>query len=105
VLPLTISLKHPPQECYSGGGGCYSVYGFEYKPGYDGYITWVNDNKPSWTVRGAGMGPDERVELTGGRPVPVEPMYMVRCDRWLLVRGLTLLTDCQLGYLAQFRCY
>ncbi|KAG9089582.1 hypothetical protein FRC06_001478 [Ceratobasidium sp. 370] len=65
------------QECYSGGGGCYAVYGFEYKPGYDGYITWVNDNKPSWTVRGAGMGPDPRVELTGGRPVPVEPMYLI----------------------------
>ncbi|KAB5595123.1 Glycoside hydrolase family 16 protein [Ceratobasidium theobromae] len=65
------------QECYSAGGGCFSVYGFEYKPGYDGYITWVNDGKPSWSIYGAGMGPDTRVELTGGRPVPVEPMYMI----------------------------
>ncbi|CAE6468714.1 unnamed protein product [Rhizoctonia solani] len=64
-------------ECYSAGGGCFSVYGFEYKPGYDGYITWVNDGQPSWTIRGAGMGPDPRVELTGGRPVPVEPMYLI----------------------------
>ncbi|CCO28994.1 Beta-glucan synthesis-associated protein KRE6 AltName: Full=Killer toxin-resistance protein 6 [Rhizoctonia solani AG-1 IB] len=64
-------------ECYTAGGGCFSVYGFEYKPGYDGYITWVSDGLPSWTVRGAGMGPDPRVELTGGRPVPVEPMYLI----------------------------
>ncbi|CAE6438898.1 unnamed protein product [Rhizoctonia solani] len=73
----TSGLAITNQECYTAGGGCFSVYGFEYKPGYDGYITWVNDGQPSWTVRGAGMGPDARVELTGGRPVPMEPMYLI----------------------------
>ncbi|CUA66683.1 Beta-glucan synthesis-associated protein KRE6 [Rhizoctonia solani] len=73
----TSGLAITNQECYSAGGGCFSIYGFEYKPGYDGYITWVNDGQPSWTVRGAGMGPDPRVELTGGRPVPMEPMYLI----------------------------
>ena len=23
------------QNCYEGGAGCFSVYGFEYKPGFD----------------------------------------------------------------------
>ncbi|KAG8706592.1 hypothetical protein FRC08_000955 [Ceratobasidium sp. 394] len=64
------------QECYTQGGGCFAVYGFEYKPGTDGYITWTNDNKPTWSIRGAGMAADPRVEI-GARPVPQEPMYMI----------------------------
>ncbi|KDN41086.1 hypothetical protein RSAG8_07640, partial [Rhizoctonia solani AG-8 WAC10335] len=42
------------QRCYVESGGCFSVYGFEYKRGNDGYITWI-----------------------GPRPVPMEPMYMI----------------------------
>ena len=30
------------QNCYTNETGCFSVYAFEYKPGFDdGYITWV----------------------------------------------------------------
>ncbi|KEP51650.1 glycoside hydrolase family 16 protein [Rhizoctonia solani 123E] len=64
------------QRCYVESGGCFSVYGFEYERGYDGYITWVSDDKPAWTLRGAGMGADPRVEI-GPRPVPMEPLYMI----------------------------
>ncbi|QRW07225.1 glycoside hydrolase family 16 protein [Ceratobasidium sp. AG-Ba] len=64
------------QDCYTQGSGCFSIYGFEYQPGTDGYITWLTDDKPTWTIRGAGMGPDSRVEI-GARPVPQEPMYLI----------------------------
>jgi beta-glucanase (GH16 family) len=52
------------------------VYGFEYAPGADGYITWVNDNKPAWTVRSSAVGPDPVAKI-GQRVVSQEPMYMV----------------------------
>jgi beta-glucanase (GH16 family) len=64
------------QECYTQGQGCFSTYGFEYTPGTDGYIQWVNDAKAVWEVRGAGMGPDNQT-LIGPRPVPGEPMYIL----------------------------
>ncbi|KAF8905867.1 beta-glucan synthesis-associated [Mucidula mucida] len=64
-------------DCYELEGGCYSVYAFKYKPGYDdGYITWVNDGKGAWTFRGPGTAADSRVEI-GARPVPQEPMYII----------------------------
>ena len=38
------------QLCYEDSTApCFSVYGFEYQPGNDGYITWVNDGKKAWT--------------------------------------------------------
>jgi len=65
------------QRCYELVEDCYSVYGFEYKPGYDdAYITWVSDGKPSWTLNAAGVGADPTVEISP-RPVPQEPMYII----------------------------
>ncbi|KII93777.1 glycoside hydrolase family 16 protein [Plicaturopsis crispa FD-325 SS-3] len=65
------------QQCYEGNGGCFSVYGFEYKPGFDGaYVTWLNDNQVAWTIRSGGVAADTRVEI-GPRPVPQEPMYLL----------------------------
>ncbi|KAF8686382.1 Glycoside hydrolase family 16 protein [Rhizoctonia solani] len=72
----TSGLSITNQDCYSQGGGCYSVYGFEYIPGYNGYILWTNDNEPAWMIKSAGLAEDPRVEI-GPRPVPVEPMYMI----------------------------
>ncbi|CCO27401.1 Eukaryotic translation initiation factor 2 subunit alpha Short=eIF-2-alpha [Rhizoctonia solani AG-1 IB] len=69
-------LSKTNQACYEEDGGCFAVYGFEYKPGNDGYILWTNDNKPAWKLYGAGMGPDDNVKI-GHRPVPQEPMYMI----------------------------
>ncbi|KAF9026905.1 glycoside hydrolase family 16 protein [Hymenopellis radicata] len=65
-------------DCYElSEAACYSIYGFEYKPGYDdSYITWLNDGKRAWTFRGPGADADNRVEI-GARPVPQEPMYIL----------------------------
>ncbi|KAA1466606.1 glycoside hydrolase family 16 protein [Dentipellis sp. KUC8613] len=65
------------QQCYEGDGQCFSVYGFEYKPGFDnGYITWISSGTPSWTLNAAGMGPDQLVQISA-RPVPQEPLYII----------------------------
>lgn len=40
------------------------------------YITWVSDNKISWTLNVAGMAADSAVEISA-RPVPQEPMYLI----------------------------
>ncbi|KAF7315039.1 Glycoside hydrolase family 16 protein [Mycena indigotica] len=65
------------QNCYELRDGCYSIYGFEYKPGFgDAYITWVSDNKIAWTLNAAGMAADPQVEI-GPRAVPQEPMYIL----------------------------
>ncbi|KAL0949252.1 hypothetical protein HGRIS_009330 [Hohenbuehelia grisea] len=65
------------QRCYEYADGCFSIYAFEYKPGFDdAYITWVSDNKISWTLNVAGLGPDEQTQISA-RPVPQEPMYII----------------------------
>lgn len=64
-------------ECYEKTGGCFSLYAFEYKPGYsDGYITWISSNQIAWSIKAAGMGPDSSVAISE-RPVPTEPMYII----------------------------
>ncbi|KAE9408265.1 beta-glucan synthesis-associated [Gymnopus androsaceus JB14] len=64
-------------ECYYNGGGCYSVYGFEYKPGYDdAYITWIANSEQKWTINAGGTASDTRVEISA-RPIPQEPMYII----------------------------
>jgi beta-glucanase (GH16 family) len=65
------------QDCYQLASGCFSVYGYEYKPGFDaGYISWISNNAVAWTIQSAGLGPDSDVEI-GPRPVPQEPMYII----------------------------
>lgn len=29
------------QQCYELTGGCFSMYGFEYKPGFDDAVRWI----------------------------------------------------------------
>ncbi|KAJ7680330.1 glycoside hydrolase family 16 protein, partial [Mycena polygramma] len=63
--------------CYEQDGGCFSVYGFEYKPGYDdGYISWISDDKLAWTIKAGGVAADSAVQISA-RPVPREPMYII----------------------------
>jgi beta-glucanase (GH16 family) len=65
------------QDCYELATQCFSVYGFEYKPGFDkGYITWINDGKKAWTLMQPGLAADTRVEISA-RPIPQEPMYII----------------------------
>ncbi|KAF8167744.1 beta-glucan synthesis-associated protein [Crassisporium funariophilum] len=65
------------QNCYELGTGCFSVYGFEYKPGFDNsYITWISGGKAAWTLNAGGMAADSVVEIAA-RPIPMEPMYLI----------------------------
>ncbi|KIK09644.1 glycoside hydrolase family 16 protein [Laccaria amethystina LaAM-08-1] len=73
----TSGLSVANQDCYELEKGCFSVFGFQYKPGFDNaYITWINGDNPAWTVMAAGMGPDPQTEISA-RPVPMEPMYII----------------------------
>ena len=61
-------------NCYQLNTGCKSVYGFQYKPGYDdAYITWISNNKISWTMKAGAAGADSLTEISA-RPVPQEPL-------------------------------
>ncbi|TFK27264.1 concanavalin A-like lectin/glucanase, partial [Coprinopsis marcescibilis] len=74
----TSALAVTNQNCYEEGGtGCFAVYAFEYRAGFDdAYITWVNDDRPAWTLLSAATGRDPRTEISE-RPIPVEPMYII----------------------------
>ncbi|KAJ6567708.1 beta-glucan synthesis-associated [Mycena vulgaris] len=65
------------QNCYELLENCFSVYGFEYQPGYDdAYISWITDDKLAWTIKAAGLAADPQTEIAA-RPVPQEPMYIL----------------------------
>ncbi|KAG9019307.1 hypothetical protein FRB90_004020 [Tulasnella sp. 427] len=65
------------QNCYQNGGtGCYSVYGFEYKGGGDGYISWVSNSQPAWTMN-ANAIPSNGDAIISQRLISQEPMYMI----------------------------
>ncbi|TRM69919.1 glycoside hydrolase family 16 protein [Schizophyllum amplum] len=71
-------VSHTNADCYEfDGSACFSLYGFEYKPGFDdAYVTWINDGQLAWTITAGGLARDPGVEI-GPRPIPVEPMYMI----------------------------
>lgn len=70
----------------------FATYGFEYSADFEnrenGYITWVNNGKRSWTMLADAVGPNPRTEV-GRRIVSEEPMAMimnlgmVSCERAL----------------------
>ncbi|KAJ7658250.1 beta-glucan synthesis-associated protein-domain-containing protein [Mycena polygramma] len=65
------------QGCYQLIDQCYAVQGFEYVPGYsDAYITWITDNKVTWTLNAPAVGADS---LTGisARPITDKPLYIL----------------------------
>ncbi|KAI0030195.1 beta-glucan synthesis-associated [Vararia minispora EC-137] len=65
------------QSCYELADRCFSVYGIEYKPGFDNsYITWVSNDKPTWTVFESAFAADPRVGINR-RPISQEPMYII----------------------------
>ncbi|THH03311.1 hypothetical protein EW145_g6360 [Phellinidium pouzarii] len=65
------------QGCYTGEDSCFSVYGFEYKPGFDNaYISWIANNELAWTAMQGGFAADTRVNISS-RPIPQEPMYII----------------------------
>ncbi|KAF9514683.1 glycoside hydrolase family 16 protein [Hydnum rufescens UP504] len=77
----TSGLFTTDQTSYSGNDASgaalkYSTYGFEYKPGVDGYITWVNNGIPSWSLGASAVGANSRVNISA-RPISQEPMYLL----------------------------
>lgn len=76
LLVRRVSLAWTTLTSSTGETGCFSVYGFEYRRGDDGYISWVNKGKPAWTVRGAAMGANSAAGVSQ-RPVPNEPLYLI----------------------------
>ncbi|KAI1791121.1 beta-glucan synthesis-associated protein [Ganoderma leucocontextum] len=65
------------QTAYEFEGANYSIYGFQYKPGFgDAYITWIANGKISWTLYQSVMGADSVIGISE-RPVPQEPMYLI----------------------------
>ncbi|KAI0825016.1 glycoside hydrolase family 16 protein [Trametes gibbosa] len=65
------------QKAYEFSGAEYSVYGFQYKPGFgDAYMSWIADGQLAWTLRQPGMAADPIVEIND-RPIPQEPMYLI----------------------------
>lgn len=73
----TSALSQTNQTCYSQNKGCFTTYGFEYKPGNDGYITWFNNALTAWTVNSNAMAPDPQTQISR-RPFPMEPMVSSR---------------------------
>jgi len=63
-----------------GTNGQFATFGFEYssdeKDRGNGYITWVSSGKESWTLRGTGVGPNDKTEV-GQRLISEEPMSLV----------------------------
>ncbi|EJU00032.1 glycoside hydrolase family 16 protein [Dacryopinax primogenitus] len=69
-------LTQTNQNCYTGNTGCFSTYGFEYETGDNGYITWVSNGQPAWTLYAAGLGPNTYTQVNQ-RLIPEEPMYII----------------------------
>ncbi|KAH8919257.1 glycoside hydrolase family 16 protein [Atractiella rhizophila] len=57
-------------------GNVYKTYGFDYKPGKDGWITWYYDGQATWTMNAAAIGPNTLTEISQ-RLVSEEPMSIV----------------------------
>ncbi|KIY49406.1 glycoside hydrolase family 16 protein [Fistulina hepatica ATCC 64428] len=73
----TSVVSYTDQQCYELEGGCFSTYGFEYKPGFDdAYISWINADELMWTLYPAGVGADSNVNISA-RPISQEPMYIL----------------------------
>ncbi|KAK7044475.1 GH16 domain-containing protein [Favolaschia claudopus] len=65
------------QSCYQHTDQCFSVHGFEYVSGYENaYITWITNNKMTWTLNAAGMGADTETGISA-RPITDEPLYII----------------------------
>lgn len=64
------------QDSYELSGNDFSIWGFEYEPGNDGYVTWWIDGVKAWTLTAAAVGADALVGIAQ-RPIPEEPMYIL----------------------------
>ena len=58
-----------------------------YTPGVDGYITWISDDKASWTMNAGAVAPDP-VSGAGQRVISEEPLVSA-LDSFVLQPTLT----------------
>lgn len=60
----------------------FATFSFEYNAFPEerekGYIHWVTDGKPAWTMFADAIGPNPRSQI-GRRIISEEPMYMASC--------------------------
>ena len=67
-------LSHTNASCYELTGGCFTTYGFEYKPGFDdSYVTWVQNGQNAWSLYSSALQADPLSEIDR-RPIPQEPL-------------------------------
>jgi beta-glucanase (GH16 family) len=73
----------PFQQAFSGlsnlnndwyDGKAYQKYGFEYKTGKEGFVTWYVGDTPTWSLYADSLGPNGNV---GRRTIPEEPMAII----------------------------
>jgi beta-glucanase (GH16 family) len=75
----TSGVTNTNQNCYTQVTGCFSTYGYQYKPGYsaDGaYISWITNDVVGWTLDAGALVADPVTEISD-RPIPQEPMYLI----------------------------
>ncbi|KAG2120710.1 glycoside hydrolase family 16 protein [Suillus discolor] len=75
----TSGVTNTNQSCYTQNSGCFSTYGYEYKPGYSadgGYISWITNDVVGWTLDAGALVADSVTEISD-RPIPQEPMYLI----------------------------
>ncbi|KAH8096954.1 glycoside hydrolase family 16 protein [Cristinia sonorae] len=67
----TSVVVHTNQENYEGNGNVWSIYGFQYKPGFDGASSGTEliprHGKIAWTLRQEGMAADTPLLSTNSR--------------------------------------
>lgn len=73
----------PYQQAFSGltnlnndwyNGKQYQTYGFEYKTGKEGFISWNVGKEQTWTMQAQSLGPNGNI---GQRTIPEEPMTII----------------------------
>lgn len=54
----------------------FATYSVEYKPGYDGYVSWTSAGNKTWELHPGALSPDPRTHI-GRQTFPKEPMYII----------------------------
>ncbi|KAG1828322.1 glycoside hydrolase family 16 protein [Suillus variegatus] len=72
----TSGVTNTNQSCYTQNSGCFSTYGYEYKPVFTQYISWITNDVVGWTLDAGALVADSVTEISD-RPIPQEPMYLI----------------------------
>ncbi|KAG2159691.1 glycoside hydrolase family 16 protein [Suillus bovinus] len=72
----TSGVTNTNQSCYTQNTGCFSTYGYEYKPGYSADGGLDHNDVVGWTLDAGALVADPVTEISD-RPIPQEPMYLI----------------------------